>query len=174
MNNLFDISGKKAVVTGGSRGLGKAMAKGFLDAGCEVVIMGSNEKVHKTAEELRADGGKVYSVVCDFQNTDDLERAFNEAVGYFDGDIDILVNNAGTQIRHKVEEFPLEDWEKILKINLTAAFVLTQLAGRIMLKKGYGKIINTASITAFVFLLRLILTNTTVPVIGVATVLIVV
>jgi 2-deoxy-D-gluconate 3-dehydrogenase len=68
---------------------------------------------------------------------------------FLGGDIDILVNNAGTQIRHKCEEFPLEDWEKVLRVNLTSAFVMSQLAGRIMLKKGYGKIINIASVVSF-------------------------
>ena len=94
--NLFDISGKKVIVTGGSRGLGRGMAQGFHDAGCKVVIMGTNEKVHKTAEELSTPDNIVHGVICDFSNTEDLERAFNEAVACFDGDLDILVNNAGT------------------------------------------------------------------------------
>lgn len=147
--NLFDIRGKKVLVTGGSRGLGRGMAQGFHDAGCQVVIMGTNEKVHKTAEELSTTGNTVHGVICDFANTEDLEKAFNEAIAYFDGDLDVLVNNAGMQIRHPAAEFPLEDWQKVLNVNLTAAFVLMQLAGKIMLPKGYGKIINTASLTTF-------------------------
>ena len=147
--NLFDISGKKVLVTGGSRGLGRGMAQGFHDAGCQVVIMGTNEKVYKTAEELSAHENPVHGVICDFYDTGDLERAFHEATAYFDGDLDVLVNNAGMQIRHPVLEFPLEDWQKVLNVNLTAAFVLMQMAGKIMLPKGYGKIINTASLTTF-------------------------
>ncbi|MCI8609675.1 MAG: SDR family oxidoreductase [Firmicutes bacterium] len=149
MNQLFDITGKKVIVTGGSRGLGRGMAKGFHDAGCQVVVMGTNEKVHKTAEELSTPDNQVHGVICDFANTGDLERAFNEAVAHLGGDLDVLVNNAGMQIRHPAVEFPLEDWQKVIDVNLTAAFVLMQLAGKIMLPKGYGKIINTASLTTF-------------------------
>ena len=149
MDKLFDIAGKKVIVTGGSRGLGKGMAKGFHDAGCEVVIMGTNEKLKATAEELSTEDNKVHAVICDFSNTTDVERAFYEAIDFLGGDLDVLVNNAGTQIRHPAAEFPLEDWQKVLNINLTAAFILTQLAGKIMLPKGYGKIINTASLITF-------------------------
>ena len=80
MDKLFDIAGKKVIVTGGSRGLGKGMAKGFHDAGCEVVIMGTNEKVKATAEELSTEDNKVHAVICDFSNTNDVERAFYEAI----------------------------------------------------------------------------------------------
>ena len=149
MDKLFDIAGKKVIVTGGSRGLGKGMAKGFHDADCEVVIMGTNEKVKATAEELSTADNKVNAVICDFSNTADVERAFYEAIDFLGGDLDVLVNNAGTQIRHPAAEFPLEDWQKVLNINLTAAFILTQLACKIMLPKGYGKIINTASLITF-------------------------
>ena len=149
MNHLFDIRGKKAIVTGGSRGIGRGIAKGLHDAGVEVVVMGTNEKVFAAAEEIGTPGTKAYGVICDFDKTGDIEGAFQKAVFFLGGDIDILVNNAGTQIRHKCEEFPLEDWEKVLRINLTSAFAMSQLAGRIMLKKGYGKIINIASVVSF-------------------------
>lgn len=149
MDHLFDIRGKKAIVTGGSRGIGKGIAKGLHDAGVEVVVMGTNEKVFAAAEEIGTPGTKAYGVICDFDKTAEIEGAFQKAMVFLGGDIDILVNNAGTQIRHKCEEFPLEDWEKVLRINLTSAFALSQLAGRIMLKKGYGKIINIASVVSF-------------------------
>ena len=149
MFNRFDITGKKVIVTGGSRGLGRGMAEGFHDAGCRVVIMGTNERVYKTAEELSTTDNKVEGVICDFSRIEDIEPAFDKAVRLLKGDLDILVNNAGTQIRHPSVEFPLDDWEKVITVNLTAAFRMTQLAGEIMLKKGYGKIINTASLTSF-------------------------
>jgi len=149
MNDLFDIRGKKAIVTGGSRGIGRGIAKGLHDAGVEVVVMGTNEKVFAAAEEIGAPGTKAYGVICDFDKTPDIEGAFQKAMFFLGEDIDILVNNAGTQIRHKCEEFPLEDWEKVLRINLTSAFAMSQLAGRIMLKKGCGKIINIASVVSF-------------------------
>ncbi len=146
---MFDVSGKKVIVTGGSRGLGKGMAKGFHDAGSQVVIMGTNAKVHDTAAELSTEDNQVKGVICDFSNTADVERGFNEAVELLGGDLDVLINNAGMQIRHPSEEFPLEDWQKVLDVNLTAAFIMMQLAGKIMLAKGYGKIVNTASLTTF-------------------------
>jgi len=149
MNDMFDIRGKKAIVTGGSRGIGRGIAKGLHDAGVEVVVMGTNEKVFAAAEEIGTPGTKAYGVICDFDKTGDIEGAFQKTMVFLGGDIDILVNNAGTQIRHKCEEFPLEDWEKVLRINLTSAFAMSQLAGRIMLKKGYGKIINIASVVSF-------------------------
>ena len=135
MNNLFDIRGKRAIVTGGSRGIGKGIAKGLHDAGVELVVMGTNERVLASAEEISTPETKAYGVICDFNATADIEGAFQKAMEFLGGDIDILVNNAGTQIRHKCEEFPLEDWEKVLRVNLTSAFVMSQLAGRIMLKK---------------------------------------
>ncbi len=148
MKSIFDIKGKKAIVTGGSRGLGKGMAQGLHDAGVELVIMGTNEKVLKTAEEMNTSEAPVYGVLADFKNTDKVIKAFDEAMNIL-GDLDILVNNAGMQIRHPSVEFPLEDWETILKVNLTSAFVLSQKAGKIMMNKGYGKIINTASLLSF-------------------------
>jgi 2-deoxy-D-gluconate 3-dehydrogenase len=149
LNDLFDIRGKKAAVTGGSRGIGKGIAKGLHDAGVEVVVMGTNEKALAAAQEIGTPAAKAYGVICDFNRTADIEAAFRRALEFLGGDIDILVNNAGTQIRHKCEEFPLEDWEMVLRINLTSAFVMSQLAGRLMLEKGYGKIINIASVVSF-------------------------
>ena len=114
MKNLFDIRGKKAIVTGGSRGIGKGIAKGLHDAGVELVVMGTNDKVLASAEEISTPGTKAYGVICDFNGTGDIEGAFQKAMEFLGGGIDILINNAGTQIRHKCEEFPLEDWEKVL------------------------------------------------------------
>ena len=78
-----------------------------------------------------------------------IEQTFEASMAHLGGEIDILINNAGTQIRHKCEEFPLEDFNKVLRVNLIAAFLLSQLAGKKMLQKGYGKIVNTASMTSF-------------------------
>ncbi len=148
MIDLFNIKGKKAIVTGGSRGLGKGMAQGLHDAGAELVIMGTNEKVMTVAEEMSTDEAPVKGVIADFRNTEKVIKAFDEAMDIL-GDLDILINNAGMQIRHPSVEFPLEEWETVLKVNLTSAFVLSQKAGEVMIKKGYGKIINTASLLSF-------------------------
>jgi len=146
--NLFDLKGRKAIITGGSRGLGKGMAKGLHEAGAEVVVMGTNKNVLAAAEELDSPEARVYGVIADFRDKESTMAAFHQAIGIL-GDIDILVNNAGTQIRHPSEEFPVEDWETVLAVNLTSAFILSQMAGRIMLKKGRGKIINIASLLSF-------------------------
>lgn len=148
MTELFNIKGKKAVVTGGSRGLGKGIAQGLHDAGAELVIMGTSEKVKEVAMEMNSPEAPVHGVIADFKDTYRVVEAFKEALNIL-GDLDILINNAGMQIRHPSVEFPLEDWDTILKVNLTSAFVLSQEAGKIMLKKGYGKIINTASLLSF-------------------------
>ena len=149
MTNMFDIAGKKAIVTGGSRGIGKGIAKGFHDAGAQVVVMGSNEKVHDSAAELSTPENPVVGVVCDFRDVSKVDAAFKEAVEKLGGDLDILVNNAGTQLRHPVVEFPMEDWNTVLNVNLTTPFRMMQLAGEIFLPKGYGKIINIASLISF-------------------------
>lgn len=148
MNEMFDIRGKKAIVTGGSRGLGREMAKTLYQAGAQVTITGTNDRIFSAAEDLSGKDGKVYAVKADFQNADAVERAFYQAIDHM-GSVDILVNNAGMQIRHKSEDFPLRDWEQILMVNLTAPFILCRLAGKEMLKKGRGKIINTASLLSF-------------------------
>ncbi len=148
MNNLFDISGKKAIISGGSRGLGKGMARGLHDAGVELVLMGTSESVMKTAAQIHTEEVPVWGVIADFRDKKDVERAFGEALSLL-GDLDILVNNAGMQIRHPAEAFPLEDWETVLAVNLTAAFIMSQLAGALMLSKGCGKIINIASLLSF-------------------------
>lgn len=146
--NLFDIKGKKAIVTGGSRGLGKGMAKGIHDAGAELVIMGTNSNVLYTAKEMDTPDARVRGVIADFRNKESVVDAFRDAMSLL-GDIDILINNAGTQIRHRCEEYPLEDWGTVLNVNLTSAFILSQLSGRVMLEKGKGKIINIASLLSF-------------------------
>ena len=149
MNNLFDISGKKAIVTGASRGLGKAMAQGLHDAGVTLVIMGTNEKIVAVAKEMTTPECPVYPVMANFKDNAAVAKAFDEAMELLGNDLDILVNNAGMQERHPAVEFPLESWNTVLNVNLTSAFILTQCAAKVMLKKGYGKIINTASLLSY-------------------------
>ncbi len=148
MKNIFDIRGKKAIITGGSRGLGRGMAQGLHDAGVELVIMGTNEKVLNTAKEMSTADAPVHGVMADFKDTENVIKAFDKAIDIL-GDIDILINNAGIQVRHPSVEFPLGDWEDVLKVNLTSAFVLSQKAAKIMIDKGRGKIINVASLLSF-------------------------
>ncbi len=148
-NPLFDIEGRKAIVTGATRGLGWGMAEGLMESGAEVVIWGTSEKVNGVAEEFRIRGFACQGVVADLADRAILNAAFSRSLELLGGRIDILVNCAGIQRRHPSEEFPMSDWDAVLEVNLTAPFELCQLAGREMLKAGYGKIINIASMQSF-------------------------
>lgn len=148
--NHFDLTGKKALVTGGSRGLGKAMAEGLLEAGAETAIVGSSEKTITAAEELNAATGvRAIPLQTDLSDREQLKETFAEAVSKLGG-LDILIVNHGIQRRAPSEEFPIEDWDAVLEVNLTSMFLLDQLAGRIMLAQGHGKIINVASLLSFI------------------------
>lgn len=150
MANLFNLSGKKALVTGGSRGLGRAMAEAMLEFGAEVAIVGSSERVTVTAAELgQATGQRAIPIQADLGNREQLRRAFEESLSQL-GTLDILIVSHGVQRRAPAEEFPLEAWDFVLEVNLTSMFMLDQLAGRVMLAKGKGKIINVASLMVFI------------------------
>ncbi len=141
---LFDLNGKTAIVTGGTRGLGRGMAEALAQAGAKVVIFGTSEKVHEAAKEIGAIGQ-----VVELGDAKAREAGFAAAVAQLGGRLDILVNAAGIQRRHKCEDFPLDDWAEVIEVNLTAVFALCQLAGRVMLAQGKGKIINIASLLSF-------------------------
>jgi 2-deoxy-D-gluconate 3-dehydrogenase len=143
--NMFDLTGKKAVVTGvGSPiGLGRAMAQGLKEFGAEVCILSRAEGVFDIAKE---DGH--LAVQADLTNRTDLKRGFNEAVEKL-GTLDILINNHATGKRQEALTLPVETWDLIFETNVTSFFELCQLAGAIMIPKGYGKIINMASMSTF-------------------------
>ncbi|MGE0075605.1 MAG: SDR family oxidoreductase [Sphaerochaetaceae bacterium] len=145
----FTIEHKKAIVTGGSRGLGKGVVEAFLACGAEVVIIAQSAKTVDIASAYASEGFACHGVSADLGDRDDRKRAFGEALAHLGGDLDILVNAAGIQRRHKSEEFPIDDWDAVLEINLTASFELCQMAAQVMLPKGYGKIINFASLLSF-------------------------
>ena len=147
--NLFDITGKKAIVTGGTRGLGYGIAEGYLEAGCEVAIVGTSDKVYEVAEEFCQRGYKCHGVKGNLGKREEVYRVFQECVEKLGGDLDILLTAHGIQRRHSAEEFPVEEWDEVLNVNLTSVFLLCQEAGKIMLKKGYGKIITIASMNSF-------------------------
>ncbi|MFA6365591.1 MAG: SDR family NAD(P)-dependent oxidoreductase [Candidatus Hydrogenedentales bacterium] len=147
--NLFDITGKKAMVTGGTRGLGYGMAEGLMEYGAEVVIFGSNDKVYDVAAKFRDRGFKCQGVQTDLQVREDRQAAFHKALELLGGKIDILVNAAGIQRRHRCDVFPLEDWDAVIEVNLNAPFEYCQLAAKEMIKAGYGKIINVSSMVAW-------------------------
>jgi len=145
---VFDLKGKKAIVTGGATGLSLGAGEALHDAGAEVAIIDIAKNVEEKAKELSQQGPAVYGIRADLSNRKELREAFNLAVEKL-GSLDILVNGAGIQRRNKCEEFSLEDWDAVIEINLTSVFELCQLAGRLMLKQGHGKIINFASMLSF-------------------------
>ena len=141
--DLFSVEGKKALVTGGSVGLGRAMAEALVEGGARVAIVGRSERVFDTAREIGAI--PLQADLADRAQTLALVDRAAEALG----GLDILVNNAGVQRRHPAEEFPLDDWDTVLAVNLDAVWILAQAAGRMMLSQGHGKIINIASAMSF-------------------------
>lgn len=150
VNELFSVKGKKAIVTGGTRGLGFSMAEGLHQAGAEVVLIATNEdRLHQAAEKIGGEGAKVSYVAGDLSCLDHIEKIYHQALKQLGGKIDILVNNAGIQYRCKAEEFPLDKWKSIIDINLSSVFVLSQLAGKTMIRQKSGKIINIASMTSY-------------------------
>jgi len=150
MDNLFDLQGKTAIVTGGARGLNYSIASGLHEAGVKLVLVDLNEKsVIDASEELGKSGATVDYVVGDLSKLDELPNLYEKALTKLDGHLDILINGAGMQYRCKAVDFPLEKWNQIIAINLSAVFKLAQLAGATMLQQGRGKIINIASMTSF-------------------------
>jgi 2-deoxy-D-gluconate 3-dehydrogenase len=147
---LFDLTGKKAIVTGASRGLGKGMATGLHLAGAEVVILDISDEAESTAKELGAEGPAVYAVRGDMEQKHDRQRAFEEAVTLLGGRLDILINNAGIHDRRSCAELPVEAWERVMEVNINAIYHLCKLAGEVMLKQQSGKIINMASMLSFI------------------------
>ena len=150
MNSMFDLTGRKAIVTGGTRGLGHGMAEGLMEAGAPTVIFGTSDKVQDVAAAFRAKGLDCQGLKVNLADAQERRAGFARAVELLGG-LDILINAAGIQRRHESPNFPMEDWSDVLEVNLTAAFDLSQLAAREFLKKEkpYGKIINIASMLSF-------------------------
>lgn len=147
--SLFDVQGRRAIVTGGDRGLGHGQAEGLLEAGAKVVVMARTEsKIDTAVAEWAERGMEAGGVVADLSDAASRGDAFDEAVRILGG-LDILVNTAGAQSRHPSEEFPLQDYETVMSVNATAPFDLCQRAARIFLPQGSGKIINMASMLSF-------------------------
>ena len=147
--NAFNLTGKNAIVTGGGRGLGRGIAEGLAEAGAKVLIIGSSASVEKTTAECQKKGLDMIALRGDLMNQEKVPAVFEKALNALNGRVDILINNAGVQRRHPCEEFPLTDWNDVLNLNLNTVFQLCQLAGRNMLPRKSGKIINLASMLSF-------------------------
>ncbi|MFJ5262971.1 SDR family oxidoreductase [Streptomyces sp. NPDC088387] len=148
---LFDVTGRTALVTGSSRGIGLALARGLLEAGCTVVLNGRDERRLKhAADELRAqapDGipGDVHIAAFDVTDGPAVDAGI-AGVEERVGPLDILVNNAGMQLRAPLLEFTAADWHRIIDTNLTSAFLVGRAAARGMTARGHGKIVNICSL----------------------------
>ncbi len=146
VHELFDLTGQVAVVTGGGRGLGQAIAEALLEAGAQVVIASrKREAVEETAEEFRKLGYEVLSSGLDVTDPDAIDALVDLAVRRF-GRIDILVNNSGASWGSPVLEMSLEAWKKVFDVNVHGSFLMTQRVARIMKNQGGGRIINIASV----------------------------
>jgi len=143
----FDLSGRVALVTGASRGLGAAMARALAAAGADVALHASASEPTATAKSIGSEV-RTLPLVADLQNREQTDALVETVVARLGG-LDILVNNAGIIRRTDAEQHSDEDWDAILEIDLTSAFRLCRAAGRHMLRQGRGKIINVTSLLAF-------------------------
>lgn len=148
MNNMFDLSGKIAVVTGGNGGLGEGFAITLAKAHAKVAIIGRNvEKLSTVKKEIESFGSECFAVKCDVTLPNEVKAAIQTINGHF-GKIDILVNNAGTSIMVPAEQMTENDFASIVNINLNSCYYVSREVGRIMINQRYGKIINIASINS--------------------------
>ena len=147
MNNLFDLTGKVAIVTGASTGLGQGMSLGLSAAGAKVVLV-DYVPSDDTLDKIKASGKEAHQIVADLTQKSEIERIVPEALKAF-GSVDILVNNAGIIRRTPILDFSEKDWDDVMNLNAKTVFLLSQLAAREMVKTGYGKVINVASLLSF-------------------------
>jgi NAD(P)-dependent dehydrogenase (short-subunit alcohol dehydrogenase family) len=149
-DSIFDLTGQTVLVTGAARGLGKAMAKGFVAAGADVAVADiDGAAAARTAQELAAAGTKCYAIevdVADLQSVTDMTRTVVEKWGK----IDVLVNNAGIGHNAPAEEMEKSDWDRVIAVNLTGVFLCAQSVGREMIRRKQGNIINVSSMSSLV------------------------
>lgn len=148
--NMFSLEGKTAIITGAAMGIGKAIAKAFAGAGANVVVADiDEEKGKQTVEELKKKS--VDSIFCllDVRNHEQIRSCIEKTVEHF-GKIDILMNNAGIGRPRASAEMSVKDWQDVIDINLSGVFFMSQAAGKVMIKQGFGNIVNTVSMSAYI------------------------
>jgi 2-dehydro-3-deoxy-D-gluconate 5-dehydrogenase len=146
--NLFDLGGKVAAITGATRGIGKSMALALAEAGADIALLQRTPEQDELKRQIESLGKKCSIIPCNLENLSQVKSAIPNVVSQF-GKIDILVNNAGIQRRSPSVDFLESDWDEVLQINLKAVWVLCQEAGRYMVPKEKGKIINIASLLSY-------------------------
>ena len=150
LSELYDLSGRVAIVTGGSRGLGEEMAEGLAEAGATVMICARRQQwLGPTMETFRGRGFKVSGMICDVAAPAEVQDVVDTTMERY-GQVDILINNAGIAWAAEPEDMPLDKWNKVIETNLTGTFLFSQAAGKEMLKRKSGCIINIASIAGMV------------------------
>lgn len=143
---LFDLTGRTALITGSSQGIGFALARGLISAGAAVILNGRNEvKLASAANELRQDGATVHEAAFDVTDAKAVAAAINGLEASV-GAIDILVNNAGIQRRESLENFPEETWRELMETNLDSVFYVSKAVAKHMIARERGKIINICSV----------------------------
>lgn len=148
--NPFDLTGRVAVVTGGTNGLGQAIAMGLADAGADVVATSRRQElVYRVAAEIEAKGRRTLRIASDVQQRETLQALHDEVLKAF-GKVDILVNAAGITQKSPAVETTEEDWMRVLDVNLNGTMRACQIFGATMARAGYGRIINIASLSSFV------------------------
>jgi gluconate 5-dehydrogenase len=146
LHQLFDLTGRVAIVTGGSRGLGLEMAEGLAEAGAALMICARREQwLTPALSQLRERGFTVDGAICDIAQPAQVQSVVDQTMARH-GRVDILINNAGVTWGASPEAMPIEKWQMVLDINLTGTFLFSQAAGRVMLKQQHGRIINVASV----------------------------
>lgn len=147
MHELFDLTGKVAIVTGASRGLGQYFGRALAKAGADLVITSRTlASLSDFKQEIESLGRKALAVQVDVLSQSDIENMVQAAMAEY-GKIDILVNNAGLNIRSSAADFSWEDWDTVLQTNLKGNFFCAQAVGKEMIKRNYGRIINMGSCT---------------------------
>jgi len=146
LHQLFDLTGRVAIVTGGSRGLGLEMAEGLAEAGAALMICARREQwLMPALSQLRERGFTVEGAMCDVAQPAQVQSVVDGTLARY-GRIDILINNAGVTWGASPEAMPIEKWHMVLDVNLTGTFLFSQAVGRVMLKQQHGRIINVASV----------------------------
>ena len=145
----FSLEGKKAIVVGGAGDLGIAMVEALSEAGAQTVIIDYDKRAFKFSKEFKQNGLDVEAIQADVSIKSQIDDSYAKALEILGGRVDILINSAGIQRRYSSENFPDDEWSKVIAINLDATFHYCKLAGNTMLKQGGGKIINIASLMSF-------------------------
>lgn len=149
VKKMFDLTGKVAIVTGGAGALGEAIAQGLAAYGADIVVTGRTLKtLEQAVKVVKALGRRALAVTCDVSKEDDVIKMVDQTIKTF-GRVDILVTVAGLAKRHPAEEFPVEDFNQVMDINVRGTFLPCKHVGKIFKQQGYGKVVTISSVRAF-------------------------